>query len=133
MKRDKRVYLSITWVVIGAVLFSMAVAGKVDSFWSGMGGALLAVGALQILKYYRLSKNEEYREKMEIEYNDERNQFIRNKAWAWSGYLFILIAAVSCIVLKIAGQEVLSMAASGAVCLMLVLYWVSYYLLKRKY
>ena len=78
MKSDKRVYLSITWVVIGAVLFSMAVAGKVDSFWSGMGGALLAVGALQILKYYRLSKNEEYREKMEIEYGDERNQFIRN-------------------------------------------------------
>ena len=133
MKRDKRVYLSITWVVIGAVLFSMAIAGKVDSFWSGMGGALLAVGALQILKYYRLSKNEEYREKMEIEYNDERNQFIRNKAWAWSGYLFILIAAIACIVLKITGQEVLSMAASGAVCLMLVLYWVSYYLLKRKY
>ena len=133
MKSDKRVYLSITWVVIGAVLFSMAVAGKVDSFWSGMGGALLAVGGLQILKYYRLNKNEAYREKMEIEYGDERNQFIRNKAWSWSGYLFILIAAVSCIVLKIAGQEVLSMAASGAVCLMLVLYWVSYYLLKRKY
>ena len=133
MKSDKRVYLSITWVVIGAVLFGMAIAGKVDSFWSGMGGALLAVGALQILKYYRLNKNEEYREKMEIEYNDERNQFIRNKAWSWSGYLFILIAAVSCIVLKIAGQEVLSMAASGAMCLMLVLYWVSYYLLKRKY
>ena len=133
MKRDKRVYLSITWVVIGAVLFSMAIAGKVDSFWSGMGGALLAVGGLQILKYYRLNKNEAYREKMEIEYGDERNQFIRNKAWSWSGYLFILIAAVSCIVLKIAGQEVLSMAASGAVCLMLMLYWVSYYLLKRKY
>ena len=133
MKSDKRVYLSITWVVIGAVLFSMAVAGKVDSFWSGMGGALLAVGGLQILKYYRLNKNEAYREKMEIEYGDERNQFIRNKAWSWSGYLFVLIAAVSCIVLKIAGQEVLSMAASGAVCLMLVLYWVSYYLLKRKY
>ena len=133
MKSDKRVYLSITWVVIGAVLFSMAIAGKVDSFWSGMGGALLAVGGLQILKYYRLNKNEAYREKMEIEYGDERNQFIRNKAWAWSGYLFILIAAIACIVLKIAGQEVLSMAASGAVCLMLVLYWVSYYLLKRKY
>ena len=133
MKSDKRIYLSITWVVIGAVLFSMAIAGKVDSFWSGMGGALLAVGGLQILKYYRLNKNEAYREKMEIEYNDERNQFIRNKAWAWSGYLFILIAAIACIVLKITGQEVLSMAASCAVCLMLVLYWVSYYLLKRKY
>ena len=128
-----RMALSIFWALLGAVLLGLGMAEIIDSFWSGMGGALLAVGALQILKYYRLSKNEEYREKMEIEYNDERNQFIRNKAWAWSGYLFILIAAVSCIVLKIAEQEVLSMAASGAVCLMLVLYWVSYYLLKRKY
>ena len=128
-----RMVLSIFWVLLGAVLLGLGMAEIIDSFWSGMGGALLAVGALQILKYYRLSKNEEYREKMEIEYGDERNQFIRNKAWAWSGYLFILIAAIACIVLKITGQEVLSMAASGAVCLMLVLYWVSYYLLKRKY
>ena len=133
MKHDKRVYLSITWVVIGAVLFGMAVAGKVDSFWSGMGGALLAVGGLQILKYYRLNKNEAYREKMEIEVSDERNKFIRNKAWAWAGYLFIMIMAAVCIILRIIGQEILSMAASGTVCLMLVLFWGSYHILKRKY
>lgn len=54
-------------------------------------------------------------------------------AWAWSGYLFILIAAVACIIFKIIGQEVLSFAASGAVCLMLLLYWISYVVLKRKY
>ena len=133
MKSDKRIYLSITWVVIGAVLFSMAIAGKVDSFWSGMGGALLAVGGLQILKYYRLNKNEAYREKMEIEYNDERNQFIRNKAWAWAGYLFIIICALSTIVFKLLNQDLLCMASGGAVCLMLVLFWVSFFILKKKY
>ena len=130
--KDRRI-LSVVWVVIGLVLIGLAFAGKVDSFWNGMGSALLVVGALQLLRYHRFNKNEAYREKMEIEVNDERNHFIRNKAWAWSGYLFILIAGVSVVVFKIIGQELLSMAASMAVCLILVLYWVSYYVLKRKY
>ena len=130
--KDRRI-LSVVWVVIGLVLIGLAFAGKVDSFWNGMGSALLIVGALQLLRYHRFNKNEAYREKMEIEVNDERNHFIRNKAWAWSGYLFILIAGVSVVVFKIIGQELLSMVASMAVCLILVLYWVSYYMLKRKY
>lgn len=133
MKQDKRIIVSIAWVIIGAVLIGLAFTGKVDSFWNGMGSGLLVVGVLQLLRFYRFNKNEAYREKVEIALNDERNHFLRNKAWAWSGYLFIIIAAVACIVFKIIGQEVLSFAASGSVCLMLVLYWISYVVLKRKY
>ena len=133
MKQDKRIIVSIMWVIIGMVLIGLSFAGIVDAFWSGMGSGLLVVGIIQLIRFYRLQKNEAYREKMEIEASDERNHFIRNKAWAWSGYLFILIAAVACIVFRIMGQELLSMAASGAVCLMLVLYWISYIVLKRKY
>ena len=72
-------------------------------------------------------------EKIEIEEKDERNRFIRNKAWAWAGYLFVMIMSVATIVLKVIGQELLMMAASGSVCLVLVLFWISYYVLKRKY
>ena len=133
MKQDKRIIVSIMWVIIGAVLIGLSFAGMVDEFWSGMGSGLLVVGTIQLVRFYRLRNNEAYREKMEIEVSDERNHFIRNKAWAWSGYLFILIAAVACIIFKITGQELLSMAASGAVGLMLVLYWISYIVLKRKY
>ena len=70
---------------------------------------------------------------MEIEEKDERNHFIRNKAWAWAGYLFVMIMAVATIVFKIVGQETLMMAASSSVCLVLTLFWVSYLILKRKY
>ena len=133
MKENKRIIVSIMWVIIGMVLIGLSFAGIVDEFWSGMGSGLLVVGIIQLVRFYRLKNNEAYREKMEIEASDERNHFIRNKAWAWSGYLFILISAVACIVFKIMGQDLLSMAASGAVCLMLVLYWISYIVLKRKY
>ena len=133
MKKDKRMIVSIIWVVLGAVLIALAFAEKVDVFWNGMGSGLLIVGALNLLRQYRFSKNEAYREKIEIEEMDERNQFIRNKTWAWTGYLFVIIAAILCIVFKLIGQEVLSFAASGAVCLILVLYWISYFILRKKY
>lgn len=130
--KDRRI-LSVGWIVVGLVLIGLAFAGIVDEFWNGMGFALAIVGALQLLRYHRFNKNEAYREKMEIEVNDERNHFIRNKAWAWSGYLFIIICGIGTILFKIIGNEILSMASALAVCLMLVLYWISYYVLKRKY
>lgn len=125
--------VSALYITIGIILIGLGFAGMVDEFWNGMGSALLVIGVIQLIRRYRLEKNEAYREKIEIETNDERNHFIRNKAWAWAGYLFVMIMAVGCIILKIVGQDTLSMAASGSVCLMLVLFWCSYYFLKRKY
>lgn len=133
MKKDKRYLVSIVYVIIGVVLFGFAFAGKVDEFWSGMGSGLLVIGVLQLIRFYRFNKNEAYREKMEIENADERNHFIRNKAWAWAGYMFVIISAAAVIVFKIIGQDTLSMAAAMAECLVLVLFWVSYHILKRKY
>ena len=133
MKKDKRMIVSIIWVVLGTVLIALAFAEKVDVFWNGMGSGLLVIGVINILRVYRLNKNEAYREKVEIEISDERNKFIRNKAWAWSGYLFVLIMAISSIVFRIIHMEQLSVFASYTVCLMILLYWISYFILKRKY
>ena len=133
MKRESRTLFSVAWVIIGVVLIGLSFAGKVDAFWNGMGFALAIVGALQLLRHHRFNKNANYREAVEIAETDERNHFIRCKAWAWAGYLFILITALSVIGFKVVGQELLSFAASGAVCLMLVLYWGAYFFLKRKY
>ena len=91
-----------------------------------MGSALLVIGILQVLRFYRLRKNTAYREKFETAVSDERYHFIRSKAWAWAGYLFVLAGAVSSIVFRIMGEELLSLAASGSVCFVLVAYWVSY-------
>ena len=133
MKLETRILVSILWVILGGILVGLSFAGITDEYWSGMGSALLTVGILQLLRWNRLRKNAAYREKMEIAENDERNHFIRGKAWAWAGYLFILIAAVASIVLRVLHQDVLSLAASYAVCLMLILYWVSYMVLRKKY
>lgn len=129
----KSYLVSIIYILIGGILIGLGFVGIVDEFWNGMGSALLVMGVIQLIRRYRLEKNEAYREKVEIEAKDERNHFIRNKAWAWAGYLFVMIMAVASIVLRIMGQDLLSTAASGSVCLVLVLFWISFYILRRKY
>ena len=133
MRQKIKLSFNIVYVIIGCILIGFSVLEKLDSFWSGMGSALLVVGLINLLKFHRLNKNEEYREKLEIEVSDERLQFIRNKAWAWSGYLFVLISAVACIVFKLMNLDQLSLYASFSVCLVLVLFWASHAIIKRKY
>ena len=130
---DKKNIYPIVLIAAGLTLFGLGFAEIVDEFWSGMGSALVVVGAVRLLRFYRLKKNKSYQEKVETAVTDERNQFIRMKAWSWAGYLFIIVSALGTIIFKILGQDLLCQVASFAVCLMLVLYWVSYFVLKKKY
>ena len=135
----------IVMILLVAMAFSFAVGELLDGFVI-LGIILIdaIIGAVQEKRAERVAsslsnmikvKTKVLRDgqKMEIEANDERNHFIRNKAWAWAGYLFVMIMAVATIVFKIIGQDTLMMFASGSVCLVLVLFWVSYHILKRKY
>lgn len=133
MKSDRRILAWIAYIVLGAALLALGAADIIDAFWSGMGSALIAVGLIRGIHFFRFRKDEAYREKFELEKTDERNRFLRNKAWAWTGYLFILVAAVASIALKLLGQDLLSVAAGSAVAIMVILYWVSYLILRRKY
>ena len=133
MKYDRRMYLSLFWILVGAALFVCGAMEWIDSYWSGMGGGFLAVGILQTVRHIRYRKNEDYREKVDVASNDERNRFLTGKAWAWAGYLFVMVSGVATIALKVMGQDQWSLAASYALCLLLVLYWGSYLVLKRKY
>jgi hypothetical protein len=133
MKNDRRILASILYVFLGAVLLILGIAEVTDAFWSGMGSSLIVIGILRIIQFFRYRKDDSYREKVAIERADERNRFLRNKAWAWAGYLFILIAAVSTIVFKLLGQDLLSMAAGFSVCFIMILYWVCYLVLRKKY
>ena len=132
MKKKTQMYLSVFWLLLGITLFALSLWEVVDNFWSGMGGGLMAVGALRLIRFHRMQRDPEYRENMEVEASDERNRFLQGKAWQWAGTLFIVTAGISVIVFRLVGQELLSLAASYAVCLLLVLYWGSWLVLRKK-
>ena len=111
---SKRIYLSIFWIIVGAALFAAGSFGKIDSFWSGMGGALIGVGIVQTIRWAHYRNNPEYKEKFDTQTHDERNRFIA-------------------IAFKIAGMDDISYFCSIAVCLLMILYWICWLVLKRKY
>lgn len=133
MRKQRGLIVVLMYLFLGTALVALGVGEVMDAFWSGMGAALMGVGVIRLVQMIRWHKDEAYREKQKLEVTDERNQFLRNKAWAWAGYLFVLICAVATIALKLLGQDLLSIAAGSAVCLMALLYWFSYLFLRKKY
>lgn len=132
MKAYRR-YLSFIWVAIGVALCILSLFKVLDDFWLSFGIVVAAVGFLQIIKNYKYYSNQEYREQKDIEYNDERNKYISMKAWAWSGYIVVLALGVAVIGARILGQPQLSEFAACTICFIIVVYWISYYILRRKY
>ena len=133
MRIHKRILAYAMYILLGGALLVLGITEVVDAFWSGMGGGLIGVGTVRLIQSIRYCKDETYREKKEVEIKDERSLFLRNKAWAWAGYLFVLAAAVCTIICRLLGQDILSMAASFAVCFIMLAYWISYLVLNRKY
>ena len=129
----ERLIASILEIIVGLFLVVAYMFGAVDEYWSGMGTSLLIVGILFLFRTIKYKTNQEYKEKYDIKINDERNKYLSLKAWSWAGYLFVMIAACGSIMLKLVGREDLMMISSGSVCLVMVLYWISYMVLKKKY
>ena len=133
MRRNKRMIASIIEIAIGIVLLISNFGGSIDEYWSGMGTGLIVIGVIQLARQIKYKTNITYRETVDVVVNDERNKYIGMKAWSWAGYLFVFVAAVSSVILKIIGYEELVPIASGSVCLIVILYWISFLYLRRKY
>ena len=134
MYDNKRLILSIFWIVLGAVLMVLTMNGTLDhTLFSGMGGALIAIGILQVFRNIKYRTDAEYKEKIDLEVNDERNRFLRMKSWSWAGYITILVECVGVIVTMILGKYEIQQILAFSVCLILCVYWIVYMVLSRKY
>lgn len=131
---SRKLVLSIFYIMVGAALFVLAILEKLPSnIWSGIGGSLVAVGILQLVRNIRYQTNQEYKQQIDIAANDERNKQIREKAWAITGYVSILGLAIVSLVFWVTNQQVLGQALSICLCGELFVYWVTYMILYKKY
>ena len=131
--RKLRLIISVLEMLIGTALIVCSHFNIVDDFWSGFGVSVLIVGAIFLFKNIKYYANKTYRQEQDVLSQDERNKYISLKAWSWSGYLFVIIAAVGTIIFKVIGKEELMMLCSASICLVVIIYWVSYTILNKKY
>ena len=133
MNSAKRLWTLTLEIALGAALAVLSQLRGWDPRWQGMGIAVVVVALLQLLRALRYGKDAAYREQVDTETKDERNAYIRQRAWLWAGIAFIYITGVLTVVFLILKNDLMTKAASGSACLLLVLYWASYLILQKKY
>lgn len=130
---NKRLAISVGEVVLGAVLLVLSVLEILNNeMYAGFGGAMMAVGILQVIRIMRYRTDEEYREHIDTELKDERNQYLHMKSWAYTGYIVVMAQGVGVIVAFFIGRQDLAQILSYSVCMMVGVYWLVYMVLSKK-
>ena len=133
MKNGRKLLSPVIEIVLGAALIIVSKLFDLDSVWLGMGSALIAVGTLQLFLGLRYRADADYRERTDTEAADERNQFIRARAWVWAGTCFVLVGGVLTVLFQILGKQEYATLCGSGVSLLVLFYWISFLILRKKY
>ncbi len=132
-KLKTRLYLGISYVVIGVAMIIVALTvNGTSEYLSPFGTALLVIGIARIRNYFIITKSDETIKKQQIAETDERNIAISNKAKSFSFNLYVVLACIAVIILQIMKITELATIIGMTVCALLVIYWISYFILQKK-
>lgn len=132
-KLRTRLYLAISYIVIGAVMIAASFITKTtNEFVSSFGFALLLIGIVRIRNHFIITKNDETIKKQEIAETDERNISIANRAKSLSFTLYVFAASITVIVLQILEMGELASVIGFTVCALIIIYWISYFIIRQK-
>lgn len=129
-----RLYLAIGYIVLGIAMIIVFNTIYTDNeFLSSFGFALTVIGIAKLRNYFLITKSEETLKKQEITESDERNITIANKARSLSFMVYIIAAGLAVIVLQIFNMPQIATFLAYTVCFLIVIYWICYLIIRRKY
>ncbi|MEE1075818.1 MAG: DUF6442 family protein [Acutalibacteraceae bacterium] len=128
-----RLFFAIGYIALGLIMIALFNIIKTENtFLSSFGFALIIVGIAKVRNYFLITKNDETLKKQQIAENDERNISIANKAKSISFIIYIILVCVSIIVLNLLNQVKLATILSVSVCVLVLIYWISYWIISKK-
>ncbi|MBO5322010.1 MAG: hypothetical protein J6B22_05335 [Clostridia bacterium] len=128
-----RLFIAIGYIVLGlAMIIAFNIIKTENNFFSSFGFALVVIGIVQIRNYRIITKDEESIRKREIAESDERNISIANKAKSYAFAIYVVVACVSVILLEIANKTDLAIILSATVSLLILVYWISYFIIRKR-
>ena len=130
--KGRRIVVNLLIMLLGIALIVMSLFGVVDNTLSAFGIGFLVVGTANFIRGIKYRTNPEYKQKVDTANNDERNRYISMKAWAVSGYISVIAAAVTAITFAVMSKREYMQLCAYFVCVVLLVYIVSYYIISKK-
>ena len=131
MKLKEQKKFGILWLSIGAALFLAGLLlGETGygSYIGGFGGGLMAVGAVRLLRVYRLSRDPEKAADYDASLKDERTAYVANKARSMTFFICVYVQlAAALLAILVFEQTLVGQVLLGLTCLQSLLYTVFYW------
>jgi hypothetical protein len=133
-KLKKRILTARIFLIAGPLLMAVSIWQNLDNeFFFAWGTALMVIGIVRLRQYRKLMASPEAMRAREVAETDERNVMLANKAKSYAFFWYVLICGVAVIVLEFMNQVQIATVLAFSVCFLVLLYWISYYVLRRKY
>lgn len=133
-KLRTRLYIGVSYIIIGIALIIISlVLENSNEFLSPYGTTIAVIGLVRIKHYFAVTKNEETIRMREIAETDERNLEISKKAKSYAFNFYVILASVAIIVLQLLHYEQLVNLLGITVCALITIYWVSYFIIRKKF
>ena len=132
-KMKTRLYLAIAYILSGITMilvFNLMKNG--NEYLSSLGFAFVVIGIVRVRNYFMITKTEETMKKQEIAETDERNVAIANKARSVAFIVCVVLLAIAIIVLQLLDLRPYVLVLSGVLGVLLVIYWISYWILWKR-
>lgn len=126
-----RLYMAIAYIITG-IAFAALFFRSTNEYMITLGIALIIMGIFRIIRYMKITKDDDSVRLQKIAETDERNISIIHKAKSTAFGLYILITAMAVIVLEILGNSELSSILGLNVCIIVFLYWICYRIYQKK-
>ena len=133
-KMKARRNIAVLYIALGIAMIVAAAAVKTENtFLSSFGLILAVMGVARLRQYRRIIQNEETLREQEIRETDERNVMLAHRARSLTFTLYIILSGVAVITLSLLGQREFARMISYSVCLLAALYWICWFILKKRY
>ena len=132
-KRMKiRLWSNIIYILLGIAMIVVGFVTKTENeFVSSFGLTLTVVGLVLIRR--NIVTSEEKLKRREIAENDERNIAIVNKARSWAFSFYVILGCLAVIVLSLLSLHDIASWISVGVFSLIAIYWICYFVVRRRY
>lgn len=133
-KLKLRFTIAVVYILLGlALVYVDLVKASENYFYFSFGLALLLMGILRLFRYRKITKTDQTMRKQELAEQDERIRMIADRARSWAFSISLTAAGIWVIVQNLLGHHQKALPYAWYVCGMVVLYWICFTIIRKKY
>ena len=131
-KLKVRLYYGIGCTVLGVLMMILGFL-RTEEYISSLGLMFLIIGIARVIQYRRITQTEESLRQREIAEKDERNVLLWTTARSLTITIYSIVLALAVIILRLMEVELIPQILAFCLFAMVLIYWICYFALSRKY